>query len=423
MQHTIPVDSLGPAGAGMASAVEKCVHCGFCLSACPTYLELGEEMDSPRGRIVLMKSVLEGELALEEALPYVDRCLGCLGCVTVCPSGVPYGELVTPFRAYARTRRQLAWQDRTTQQVALKALMDPGLFRLAARAGRLAKPLQPALPHKLGAMLDLLPEKLPAAAPLPERMPAKGSWRARVALLAGCVQQALAPELNWATLRVLAHNGVEVVIPPGQGCCGALAMHVGQAELARQSAEDLMARFPEDVDAIITNAAGCSSGIKEYPWLFRDPAWSEKSDRFQSKIMDIHVFLDELGLLPPPPLPKPLEAAYHDACHLAHAQKIVDAPRRLLGKIPNLKLLPLAESDLCCGSAGMYSLEHPETARALGARKARNLIASGAQVVLLGNIGCMVQIRNHLQAAGRPLPVMHTIELLDEAYRLSDSNH
>jgi glycolate oxidase iron-sulfur subunit len=404
-------------GEAMAHAVGACVHCGFCLPVCPTYTVLGDEMDSPRGRIVLMKSVLEGDVELEDALPYIDRCLGCLGCVTACPSGVSYGELIMPFRAYAQERRSRPLSARVTRRLVLETLPYPGRFRLAALSGNMVRPVQGLLPSQLRAMINLLPESLPAGGPLPEVFPAQGVRRGRVALLAGCVQQSLAPEINWATLRVLAHNGVEVVIPEGQGCCGALALHTGETELARQQALQVMQLLSIDVDAILTNAAGCGSGMKEYPLLFKGTRWEERAQEFAARVQDISVFLDTLGLEAPPPLPEPIQAAYHDACHLAHAQGVTAAPRRLLSGIPNLNLVNFPEADLCCGSAGTYNLEQPDTARLLGERKARNILSSGATIVVTGNIGCLVQLRNHLADQGQPLPVWHTLEVLDRAYR------
>jgi len=424
MQHTIPVDTLGPMGERMAHAVEACVHCGFCLPACPTYNVLGEEMDSPRGRIVLMKSVLEGQVQLEDALPYVDRCLGCMGCVSACPSGVAYGELVLPFRAYAQERRRRPLVQRATRRLALSTLPHPRRFRLAALSGRAARPVQELLPGSLRAMLALLPDELPAAQPLPEFYPAQGRRRARVALLTGCAQQALAPGINWATLRVLARNGVEVVIPHGQGCCGALALHSGEMALARSQAAHNLRLFPSDVDAVIANAAGCGSGMKEYPLLFEaapdgtsaPDEWQSPALTFAQKVQDVSVFLDSLGVEEPPPLEEPFVLAYHDACHLAHAQGVIEAPRRLLQKVPNLTLVPIPEADLCCGSAGMYNIEQPEIARRLGQRKARHILDAGPQAVATGNIGCMVQLRLHLTALDHPLPVWHTLEVLDRAY-------
>lgn len=417
MQHTIPVESLGPAGEFMAEAVEKCVHCGFCLPTCPTYNVLKEEMDSPRGRIVLMKSILEGDLELEEALPYLDRCLGCLACVTACPSGVPYGELITPFRAYAQERRQRPLAERTARRLALGTLPYPDRFRWSTLSGSLAKPFQSLLPGQLRAMLDLLPDALPEKQPLPSHFPAEGERRARVALLAGCVQQALAPEINWATLRVLARNGVEVLIPEEQGCCGALSIHAGESGSARDLAAHNMRIFPSDVDAILTNAAGCGSGMHEYPLLCKGTELEAQAEEFARRVQDISLFLDELGILEPAPLPDRLGVAYHDACHLAHAQGVTAAPRQLLNAIPDLEVLEIEEPELCCGSAGMYNFEQPETASDLGERKARHILGSGASALVTGNIGCLVQLRNHLKALGSEMPVWHTIEVLDRAYR------
>jgi glycolate oxidase iron-sulfur subunit len=417
MQHTIPVEELGMGAEAMARAVATCVHCGFCLPACPTYNVLGEEMDSPRGRIILMKEVLEGEVELDQALEYIDRCLGCLGCVTACPSGVPYGELIMPFRAYAQERRHRPLADRAARRLALETIPYPGRFRLAALSGRLARPVRGLLPSQMRAMLGLLPESLPASQPLPEVFPAQSKRRARVALLVGCVQQELAPEINWATLRVLARNGVEVMIPPGQGCCGALALHTGEKIMARRQALNNLQAFPSDVDAVLTNAAGCGSGMKEYPLLFKSTQFEVQANEFVARVQDISVFLDNLGIEEPPALPQPFHLAYHDACHLAHAQGVTFEPRRLLGKIPNLDVLNIPEGDLCCGSAGTYNVEQPDTARRLGERKARNILSSHAQAVATGNIGCMVQLRTHLAAAGDALPVWHTMEVLDRAYR------
>jgi glycolate oxidase iron-sulfur subunit len=373
-------------------------------------------MDSPRGRIILMKEVLEGELALEQALPYIDRCLGCMACVTACPSGVPYGHLLSPFRARAEAQRTRPLLDAATRRVVKETLPYPDRFRLAAKAGRLGKLAAAALPAELRNMVALLPANLPPAQPLPAVYPAVGKRRGRVALLAGCVQQVLAPQINWATLRVLAQNGVETVIPAGQGCCGSLSLHIGESEQARNLARANLAAFPTDVDAIITNAAGCGSGMHEYTMLFAGESDCTEAAAFGTRVKDIAVFLDELGILPPGALPEPLRVAYHDACHLAHAQGVTVQPRRLLAAIPNLQLAEIAESEICCGSAGAYNLEQPELARRIGERKAHNILATGAQAVATGNIGCMTQIRTHLELLGRPLPIWHTVELLDVAY-------
>jgi glycolate oxidase iron-sulfur subunit len=237
-----------------------------------------------------------------------------------------------------------------------------------------------------------------------------------VALLAGCVQQVLAPQINWATLRVLAANGVETVIPRGQGCCGSLSLHIGEWEQGRDLARANLAAFPEDVDAIITNAAGCGSGMKEYPALFKGLPEVEQATTFAEKVLDISVFLSRLGLVEPPALEQPLTAAYHDACHLANAQGVRSEPRALLSAIPNLTLLEIPEGELCCGSAGTYNLEQPEIAGQLGERKARNILATGAEAIVTGNIGCLTQIAAHLQRLSQPLPMWHTVQVLDRAY-------
>ena len=417
MQHTIPVDQLGPTGEEMARAVEKCVHCGFCLPTCPTYVTLGEEMDSPRGRIFLMKSALEGGLTVEDTLPFVDRCLGCMACVTACPSGVQYAELLTPYRARVESQRPRTLMEKLTRTLVRETLPYPARFRWAAATGRLVAPLRRLLPASLSVMLSLLPDSLPPnSKPLPRVHPAEGKRRARVALLAGCVQQVLAPDINWATLRVLARNGVEVVIPEGQGCCGALMMHTGDEATARAQARRNLGVFPADVDAVITNAAGCGSGMKEYGLLFKGRAEADAAQAFTRKVKDVSEFLAELGIEPPPASP-PVKMAYHDACHLAHAQRITEAPRRLLRAIPNVTLLDIPEGELCCGSAGTYNVEQPALAGAIGQRKAQNILRTGAEVVVTGNIGCMVQIRTHLRRLSKPLPVLHTMEALDRAYQ------
>jgi glycolate oxidase iron-sulfur subunit len=416
LRHTIALEQYGPQAESMSAAIESCVHCGFCLPTCPTYVTLGEEMDSPRGRIVLMKEVLEGKVELENALPYVDNCLGCQACETACPSGVKYGELITPFRAYAEQHREREPINRLQRLMVLQTLPYPKRFRAAARLGRFARPLARALPASFSAMLELLPAQLPAPAPLPAFYPAQGERRARVALLAGCAQQVLSPNIGWATLRVLARNGVETVIPQTQGCCGALAMHTGAADQAKRLARKNLRAFPDDVDAIISNAAGCGSGMKEYELLFQGEPEHQRAAAFADKVTDISSLLAQLGLVQVPALKSELTVAYHDACHLAHAQKIRNPPRQLLAAIPGVRVVTPAEWELCCGSAGTYNVERPEIAKQLGQRKARNLQSTGAQLIAAGNIGCLTQIVTHLNELGQPIPVMHTIEVLDQAY-------
>lgn len=416
MQHKIPVQTLGPQGEIMAHAVEACVHCGFCLPACPTYTVLGEEMDSPRGRIFLMKEVLEGNLGLEEATPYLDKCLGCVGCVTACPSGVPYGDLISTFRGWSEPKRNRPPFQKVFRMAIQETLPYPRRFRAAAALGRLGKLMKPVLPKFLQAPLDLLPDALPMAQALPEVFPAEGERRARVAFLAGCAQQVLQPNFNWATLRVLARNGVEVVIPKGQSCCGALAMHTGERARALSFARNNLRAFPRDVDALLTNAAGCGSGLREYHLLFHGEPEEAEASAFVKKVEDVSVFLIRLGIKPPSALKTPLKVAYHDACHLAHAQGVRAEPRKLLRSIPGVELVEIPEGELCCGSAGTYNLEQPAIAATLGERKARNILSTGAQAIATGNIGCFTQIQTYLRKLGKDIPVLHTMELLDKAY-------
>jgi glycolate oxidase iron-sulfur subunit len=419
MQHRIPLESLPPGSRAMARAVETCVHCGFCLPSCPTYRVLGEEMDSPRGRIVLMKQVLEGDLPANDVLPYIDRCLGCLGCETSCPSGVRYRDLLTPFRAQAEVEARsqaLKWRSR----LVLRLLESPGLFRMAVLSGQLARHAGNLVPPAVRPMLRLLPASLEPARPLPSVVTASGVRRARVALLSGCVQQVLAPDINHATLRVLAANGVEVVIPPNQGCCGALAGHAGHADHARARGAQLLRAFPSDVDAVVTNAAGCGSAMKDYGALFADTPLEDDAKRFAARVRDVSELLDELGLAVPLALRSAMTVAYHDACHLSHAQRVRAAPRRLLEAIGNLTVREIADGDICCGSAGLYNLEQPEIAETLGAAKARAVVASGGEAIVAGNVGCLVQIAAHLERTGHSMPVQHTMQLLDRA-RLSGS--
>ncbi|HET7121141.1 MAG TPA: glycolate oxidase subunit GlcF [Solirubrobacterales bacterium] len=417
MKHEIPLESLGVRGPLMTDPIGACVHCGFCLPTCPTYVTMGEEMDSPRGRIFLMKEVLEGKMEAELAQPYLDNCLGCQACETACPSGVRYGDLITEFRSRAEVERRRPPVQRLRRELALRTLPSGRRFRAAARAGAVVRRVRKAVPKTLRPMVDLLPEKLPAARPLPPAFAAQGERRARVALLAGCVQQQLDPEIGWAAGRVLARNGVEVVVPAQQGCCGSLAMHAGEQQGARKLARRNLAAFPADVDAVITTAAGCGSGMREYGALFLGEPDEEAAARLAGRTLDAAEFLSDLGLAEAPPaLAAPRRVAYHDACHLAHAQKVTAAPRRLLAAVEGLELLAPAEAELCCGSAGIYNVERPEVAAQLGERKARNLLATGAEMVASGNIGCLTQLRNQMASLGHPIPALHTVQVLDRAY-------
>ncbi len=420
MEHKIDIKAIAmPQADAMAHAISTCVHCGFCLPTCPTYKVLGEEMDSPRGRIVLMRGVLEHQLPLDQATPYLDRCLGCLGCVTACPSGVPYGELISSFRAYSEEKRSRPLIDRIARAMTSQTLPFPWRFRWAAALGRFANPLAAWLPSPIRAMISLVPKQLPKSPPIPAFIPAKGKRRGQVGLLLGCVQQAIAPQINWATVRVLAENGFDVVVPRGQGCCGALGMHTGKADMARSLASSNLDLFDSSLDAIITNAAGCGSGMKEYKLLFRGLSLEKKATHFASRVQDICQFLSSVDIIPPHRRNPPMRVAYHDACHLAHAQGIVSAPRDLISQIPGVTLCEIPDGEICCGSAGTYNIEQPKIANELGTSKAKNIASLNVDAVVMGNIGCLVQIQNHLaklQLNNKPVRVLHTIELLDEAY-------
>lgn len=400
----------------MARAVQTCVHCGFCLAACPTYQEFGQEMDSPRGRIVLMKQVLEGQLAWSAAQPHIDRCLGCLACEPACPSGVPYRDLISPFRAVAQGRFARAPGEKLRRWLAAQTIPFPARFRLALVGAKLGRIFGPLVPKVLRPMLELAPDTVPPAVKLPRVSPAMGERRARVALLAGCAQQVLDPDINVATIEVLARNGVEVVVPEGQGCCGGLAWHTGDLRAAQAFARRNLDAFPADVDAILTNAAGCGSAMHEYHLILRGTADEARADAFRKRVMDVSVFLARLGLRDAPRGDGAVKIAYHDACHLANAQGVRDEPRKLLRAIPGLELCELRDAHLCCGSAGTYNLDQPETAASLGAQKARAVIATGAEVVASGNIGCLTQLKAHLAKQNSPVRVRHTLQVLRDAY-------
>lgn len=428
MQHAIELDALrsevGAAAGPMANAVSACVHCGFCLPACPTYIELGEEMDSPRGRIVLMKEVLEGGLDLEEALDHIDPCLGCMSCVTACPSGVEYGELLMPFRELAEGGRSRSWLDRFWRGLMLDTLASPRRLRRMLRLGRLAAPIRKLLPARLAAPLGLLPQAPDRAEVEFGTFPAVGERRGRVALLAGCAQQVLAPRIQRATIEVLTRSGVEVVVSKEESCCGSLAFHAGDAPRARAAAGALLrvlgpAGLLPDVDAVLTNAAGCGSGLKEYGLLFAGLPEEEAARALAAKVQDVSTFLSALEAPAPAPLAQPLRVVYHDACHLAHAQRERNAPRRLLAEVRGVTLVEPRDWQICCGSAGIYNLEEPELAARLGRRKAEALLEGEPDVIATGNIGCLTQIESHLRRLGSAVPVRHTMEILASAHGAS----
>lgn len=414
MQHNIPVGELPPRGEEMAKAVQTCVHCGFCLPTCPTYQVLGQETDSPRGRIFLMKEVLEGKLEVADVQKHLDQCLGCLACQTACPSGVHYGDLISPFRDWVRETGKQPWSLR--RWIASLVLPRPWLFRLALQAGQLVRNRLWLVPPTLRPMVAMVPPEVPKEIKLAEFTPAQGTKRGTVALLAGCAQQVLSPDINAATIRVLSRQGFDVVIPPTQGCCGALAWHVGNGPLAKTQARTNIKAFEIECDAILSNAAGCGSGLKEYGLILKGESDESAGKKFATRVRDVCEFLDEVGLIDPPTLASPMRVAYHDACHLAHAQGVTSAPRKLLRSIKQLELAELEHGEICCGSAGTYNIDQPLLAAELGKRKAESVITTGACCLVTGNIGCMVQIHQSLAKLGHPLPVLHTIQLLDQAY-------
>lgn len=394
-----------------------CVHCGLCLSACPTYVELGTEMDSPRGRIHLMKGLADGVLEpTREVVEHLDLCLGCRACETACPSGVRYGELLEATREHLATAPSRRRWKAALSHLVTAVFPDPGRLRQALSPLRLLQrtPLWP-LARRLVPQAALLPP-LEVAQPLAPETPPRGDERARVGLLAGCVNRVLFSATNAATVRVLARNGCRVLTPPQEFCCGALHLHAGERPRAREMARAAIAAFPADLDAVLVNAAGCGAAMKEYGHLLAgDPAWAERAREFAGRVKDVSEFLAALPF-EPPRAPLRARATYHDACHLAHGQGIREQPRALVRAIPGLELVELEEADHCCGSAGSYNLTEPAMARRLGARKARHIRATGASCVLAANPGCALQIS--AQLAGE-VEVLHPVELLDRAYRLS----
>ena len=414
MQTSFTAEQLRDPDLSEANTIlRKCVHCGFCTATCPTYVLLGDELDSPRGRIYLIKDMLEGgKPATERVVRHVDRCLSCLSCMTTCPSGVNYMHLVDQARVHIEKTYRRPLAERLLRALLAAVLPHPARFAALARLGRLVRPVASCLPGKLGAMAKLLPERAPAAAMPPRVFPAQGKRRMRVALLAGCVQQPLAPEINEATIRLLTRHGCEVVVVPGAGCCGALTHHLGKDadEAVKANVAAWMAEKERGgLDAIVVNASGCGTMVKDYGYLLRtDPAWAGKAGTVSSLAKDVTEVMAALGLAHAK-APEALTVAYHSACSLQHGQRIKDEPKRLL-KDAGFEVREPAEAHLCCGSAGTYNLLQPEIAERLRARKAANLARTGAGAVAAGNIGCMVQI-----AGGLDLPVVHTVELLDWA--------
>ncbi|HEX4348082.1 MAG TPA: heterodisulfide reductase-related iron-sulfur binding cluster [Vicinamibacterales bacterium] len=409
--------------------IDKCVHCGFCLPTCPSYLLLGQEMDSPRGRIYMMKAGVEGRLPMTAAVvDHFDTCLGCMACETACPSGVRYAPLVEETRAAIEHHHRRSASDTIFRNLLFQVLPYPARLRLLAGPLALAHAIKrvPALlavlPPRLQNLLALAPG---AARPgvIPERTHAQGATRKRVGLVTGCVQQVFFGDVNEATARTLAAEGCDVLAPRSQGCCGALALHAGQDNDARTFAKHLIAAFEdatavEGLDAVVINAAGCGSTMKQYGELLKDdPLWAERATVFASKVRDVTELLASLE----PRAPRhPLEmrVAYHDACHLAHAQGIRKEPRTLLSQIPGVSIVPIGESEICCGSAGIFNLVQPEMAAELGKRKVANLVEANADIVATSNPGCILQISAAARASGQSVPpVVHIIQLVDASIR------
>ncbi|MFU8854757.1 (Fe-S)-binding protein [Micromonospora sp. SL1-18] len=412
-----------------AALIADCVHCGFCLPTCPTYVLWGEETDSPRGRIHLMKQGLEGEPLTDSMVTHFDRCLGCMSCVTACPSGVRYDRLISDTRQQVERRHPRGPRDRALRAAIfalfphpkrlrllrgpLRAYRASGLRELVRRTGLLPR-LAPTL-----AALDALTPPLRRPPRLPARVPAVGARRAVVGMLTGCVQRAFFPEVNAATVRVLAAEGCEVVIlPDRQGCCGALSVHNGRDAEARRFARRMLDTFAAaGIDYFVVNAAGCGSTLKEYGDLLRDePRYAALAADFAGKVRDLSELLVELGPVAPRH-PLPVTVAYHDACHLAHAQGVRDQPRRLLRAIPGLELREIADPELCCGSAGVWNVLHPGPAAELGDRKARTVLATGARLLVTANPGCLMQVAASVARAGGHLALAHTVQVLDASIR------
>jgi glycolate oxidase iron-sulfur subunit len=410
------------------------VHCGFCLPSCPTYLLWGEEMDSPRGRIYLMKNVLDGAPLDETTVGHFDACLGCMACVTACPSGVQYDALIETTRANVEATTKRSPGDAIVRRMVFSLFPYPGRLRRirpllrayqATGAQRIARK---RMKGTLGTMAGLVPPLGPRQ-PVAAITPPDGPMRMRVGMLLGCVQREFFPGVNAATVRVLAAEGCEVVVPKEQQCCGALSLHAGREPEAITRAKAIILAFEAArVDVVVINSAGCGSSMKEYGRLLADdPGWAERAARFSAMCRDVSELLAELGPVAKRH-PLPLVAAYHDACHLSHAQGVRSQPRDLLHGIPGLELREIAEGDICCGSAGIYNIVNPIPARDLGDRKAANVRATGAQLLVTANPGCLMQIDSALRRGGSgasphdgtSIALAHTIEVLDASIRGAD---
>ena len=414
--------------------IDECVHCGFCLPTCPTYLLWGEEMDSPRGRIYLMGNVLDGAPLTDSTVGHFDACLGCMACVTACPSGVRYDKLIEATRAQVERRHPRPWLTRLSRAATfavfpypkrlrllvgpLRAYQGSGIGKLLRRSGLLAR-LSPTL-----ATMESIAPELGAAQEVPAFTPAQGTRRGTVGMLLGCVQRELFPGTNAATARVLAAEGFDVVAPGAQGCCGALSVHIGREAEAQRFARELIDCFETaGVDQVVVNAAGCGSSMKEYEALLADdPAYAERARAFSAKVVDVTELLARAGSVATRH-PLSVTVAYHDACHLAHAQGVRDEPRALLAEIPGLEVREIPEGAVCCGSAGIWNVLNPRPAHELGDRKAANVLETGATLLVTANPGCLMQIGAALERAGdgdggpQKVALAHTVEVLDASIR------
>lgn len=416
-----------PAMQASEKILRTCVHCGFCTATCPTYLELGDELDSPRGRIYLIKKMFEqGESATQEVVQHIDRCLSCLSCMTTCPSGVHYMHLVDHARAHIERTYRRPWHQRLMRSLLANLLPYPGRFRLVLFVAMLARPFKgiverlPLIGAQFGAMLALAPKSAPSRSAFegPATFPVEGTRKARVALLSGCAQGVLAPGINEATIRVLNRLGVEVVLPKGEGCCGALVHHMGREKEAHRQAAALIDAWDREIereglDAIIITASGCGTSIKDYGHMFRDdPAYAAKAARVAVLAKDITEYLATRDLKPA--RVTGLRVAYHSACSMQHGQKITDAPKQVLRAL-GFKVVDVPEGHICCGSAGTYNMLQPEISGRLRKRKAGNISRLKPDAIATGNLGCITQIGLGFEERGESLAVLHTVQLVEWA--------